>query len=277
MGVNTFVGLAPRVEFSRRMLRRLCWCWLIVACCGGFSALMHAAAIDSRPKLVLLLAETEYGTNRTVPAFAARYLEKDFRIIAVNGSMDRVDHRFDRIEELNDADLLLVSVVRRTPPPEQLEVVRRYVMAGKPIVGIRTAGHAFVLNPGKTPAPGNADWPAWDAEVIGGNYTGSHRYPIPAAISAVDATHPILRGVDLPLSLQAGLYKVKPLQPGTHVLLLGTIPEKAEEPAAWTFTHKWGGRVFYTSLGVAANFEVPAFNQLLHNGVLWAAGRIPSK
>lgn len=252
------------------------WLGGMIASVGAATS-VQAATVEARPKLVLLLAETEYGTDRTVPQFAAKYLEEDFRVVTVKGSMDRVDHRFDRIEELNDADLVLISVVRRTPPPGQLDVIRRYIMAGKPVVGIRTAGHAFRLNPGKTPAPGNSDWLEWDAEVIGGNYMGGHRYPVPAIITAVDAAHPLLRGVTLPFSLTAGLYKVKPLQPGAHVLLKGTIPDKAEEPVAWTFTHKWGGRVFYTSLGVAANFEVPAFNRLLHNGVLWAAGRLPVK
>ena len=259
-----------------------------------FHAALHAALLFAadvfasasgapapRPKLVLLLAETEYKTNVTVPAFAKKYLETDFRIVVVTGSMDKVDHRFDRIEELDDADLLFVSVVRRTPPPAQLDVIRRYVASGKPIVGIRTTNHAFLLGPGKgestgtrTPEKGNAHWPEWDVEVIGGNYNRAHFPVAPSIVTAVDPGHPILRGVELPFQHPVSLYKVLPLRPGAHVLLRGTIPGRADEPVAWTFTHKGGGRVFYTSLGVAANFDVPAFNVLLRNGVYWAAGRL---
>jgi len=249
-----------------------------------FSADVFAGASgtrDPRPKLVLLLAETEYKTNVTVPAFAKKYLEKDFRIVVVTGSMVKVDHRFDRIEELDDADLRFVSVVRRTPPPGQLNVIRRYVAAGKPLVGIRTTNHAFLLGPGKGESTGtrpsekgNAHWPDWDVEVIGGNYNRAHVPIVPSIVTAVDPGHPILRGVELTFEHPVSLYKVLPLRPGAHMLLRGTTPSGAEEPVAWTYTHKGGGRVFYTSLGVAANFDQPAFNQLLPNGVLWAAGRL---
>ena len=41
-------------------------------------------------------------------------------------------------------------------------------------MGIRTASHAFSPVKGKTVDAGNAEWPQWDAEVIGGSYTNHH-------------------------------------------------------------------------------------------------------
>ena len=104
---------------------------------------------DPRRKLVLLLADAHADTgNAALPAFAAQYLAREFRVATVNGSMANDNHSFDRIEEIVDADVLLVSVARRAPPKAQLEVIRRHVAAGKAVVGIRTANHAFAVSKG---------------------------------------------------------------------------------------------------------------------------------
>ena len=70
----------------------------------------------------------------------------------------------------------------------------------------------------------------------------------------------------------SSLYKVRPLAKTTTALLLGSIEGKPAEPVAWVNRSKFGGRVFYTSLGHRDDFKQPAFNQLLRNGIAWAAG-----
>ena len=49
------------------------------------------------------------------------------------------------VEAVKNADLVLVSVRRRMPPKEQLDALRAHIAAGKPLVGIRTACHAWCL------------------------------------------------------------------------------------------------------------------------------------
>jgi type 1 glutamine amidotransferase len=44
---------------------------------------------------------------------------------------------------------------------------------------------------------------------------------------------------------------------------------------AWTNTTRAGGRVYYTSLGHPADFEVAGFRKLLVNGIFWALDRPP--
>ena len=146
-------------------------------------------------------------------------------------------------------------------------------------MGIRTAGHAFALSPGQKAPAGGADWPTWDAEVIGGNYSGHYRVTptTVATITAAKPKDPILRGVTLPFPFTYQLYKVSPLRPDAQPLLMGTLPGETPEPVAWTFTRQDGGRTFYTSLGAPGDFKNPAFKQLLRNGILWAAGRLKSK
>lgn len=242
-----------------------------------FAATVLAAsafAADTRKKLVMLIAEHEYETATTLPEFAARHLAKDFRVVTVTGSLAPGETAFDKVNEIADADVLLVSVRRRTPPKAQLEAIRRHVAAGKPVVGIRTASHAFALSRGQKLAEGNAEWAQFDAEVIGGNYSNHHGKGPATRVTLTDANaakHPILKGVTLPFESEGSLYKNTPLKPGAQALLTGAIPGKDPEPVAWTFTRAGGGRTFYTSLGSPSDFKNPSFVALLRNGLLWAA------
>ncbi len=53
-----------------------------------------------------------------------------------------------------------------------MAIIRKYMESGKPLVGIRTACHAFDTR-GKAPA-GHAEWKSFDPDVLGGHYTGHH-------------------------------------------------------------------------------------------------------
>lgn len=239
------------------------------------ASLCHAekASADSRKKLVLLVADREYETPRTLPKFAAQFLEKEFRTVMVSSTAGAEQTGFERIKEITDADVLLVSVRRRTPPKAQLDTIRAYIKAGKPVVGIRTASHAFFLGRGQSLAEGNACWPDWDAEVFGGNYTGHHAKGIRTNITAADGgKHPLLRNVQLPFVSPSWLYKVSPLKSGTVVLMMGAIDGHPAEPVAWTFQRADGGKSFYTSLGHPDDFDQPAFQILLATAIKWAAG-----
>jgi type 1 glutamine amidotransferase len=236
-----------------------------------------AEAKDARKKLVMLIAEPEYETAKSLPEFAAKFLEKNFRVVVVSAPTAPGGDPFDHIDEIVDADVLLISVRRHTPPSAQMSVIRKYVEAGKPVVGIRTACHAFSLAGNKKPEAGNADWPEWDAEVIGGHYTGHHGHGPVVHITATAAADPILHGVPVPFDSDAWFYKVSPLHPGAKPLLSGEIPGQPTEPIAWTFKRADGGRTFFTSLGNPADFKNTSFQRLLRNGVLWAAGITPTK
>ncbi|HWG42453.1 MAG TPA: ThuA domain-containing protein [Gemmataceae bacterium] len=229
---------------------------------------------DKRPHLVMLLAEYEYQTNRTLPEFAHKHLGKDFRVSTVFGNEKKNANDLPGIEALNDADIVLISMRRRALPEKQMEIVRQFVSRGKPVVGIRTASHAFSLR-GSKPPEGCATWEAFDAEVFGGHYTNHHgvgpKVDIKAAEKAAD--HPILQGVHLAeLHGNGSLYQVRPLAKSTTAILIGSIPDKPAEPILWTNATKAGGRVVYTSLGHPDDFKEAAFNRLLSNALHWAAG-----
>jgi nicotinamidase-related amidase/type 1 glutamine amidotransferase len=227
---------------------------------------------DTRPHLAIMMAEDEYETERTLPIFASKYLGKDFRVSFVFGS-DQERNLIPGLDVLNEADVLLVSVRRRVLRPEQMAIVRRFVEAGKPVVGIRTASHAFSLGQ-KPPPDGYVDWPEFDAQVFGGNYHGHHgnNSKSTVRIAPAAADHPILTDAPREAFAQGGsLYQTSPLADGTTVLAIGRIEGQPEEPIAWTFRRADKGRSFYTSMGHKADFDNPAFVRLLMNGIYWAA------
>lgn len=231
-------------------------------------------AADQRPHLVLLIGETEYRTAETLPPFAIQELGRDFRITTVIQD-PATPGDLPGIEAVNEADVVLLSLRRRPLPPAQLDVIRRYLAAGKPLVGIRTASHPFHLRDQPPPA-GLADWPTFDREILSGNYQGhfGHDKPTRIEFRAGAVTHPILAGLQLdPFTVQGGLYQNHRLPAGPVVIAEGRIEGRIEpEPVAWTWQRPDGGRTFYTSIGDPSAFQLPLFRRFLAHGVLWAAG-----
>ncbi len=226
-----------------------------------------------QPHVVFVIGEGEYKTAETLPVFAKKYLEPlGLRVTIV--SADASDgNNFPGLEILKSADLLFLSVRRRSPPQEQLDLVREYIASGRPVVGIRTACHAFHTR-GEHP-DGHDEWQEFDPEILGGHYTGHHGDGPKTALRVADGAeqHAILRGIDVSGFVGNGsLYQVSPLADDTVPLLFGSIPDTPAEPVAWT-RMVGKSRVFFTSLGHPDDFASEEFNHLLANGVLWALGR----
>ncbi len=218
---------------------------------------------DRRPKLTMLIAEDEYQTANTLPQFAAMHLLPQLRVSTIYGDpKDRTT--IPGIEALVEADALLVSVRRRPLKSSDMEIIRAFVNAGRPIIGIRTASHAFCLRDGK-PVDGLVQWPEFDAYAFGGNYTNHYGNELQPKLSRVDDAGVLF-------SSKGSLYKVSPLKPGTRVLLNGKIEGQPAEPVAWTYVRADGGASFYTSLGHPDDFSEPAFQELLANVALNACG-----
>ncbi len=226
---------------------------------------------DTRPQIVFLVAEDEYKTETTLPPFAAKWLAKDYRISFVFDS-EKDKNTLTGTRALDDADVLVVSARRRAFPDSQVAAVKRHVAAGKGIVGIRTASHAFALRGNASPPDGHSVWPQFDAEVLGGHYTNHHQPGTTVRLTAKEAT--LLKGVDLNSLIGHGsLYKVRPLAASATPILEGWISGQEPEPVAWTNLTSSGGRVVYTSLGHIDDFAQPAFQRLLRNAIDWTAGR----
>jgi putative membrane-bound dehydrogenase-like protein len=230
---------------------------------------------DGRPRAVFVIGDEEYKTEKTLPAFANSELEPLGVRCTFIIADPKTPHDFKGIEALNDADLMLVSARRRAPTREQMATIRKYVESGKPVVGIRTASHAFDAR-GKAPE-GHAEWRTFDPDVLGGHYTGHHANEVKPEIEVARGaeSHPILEGVRTPFAGQGSLYKTSPLAASARPLLVGKIAGHPSEPAAWV-NLVGSSRVFYTSLGHPGDFDNPSFRRFLRNAVFWALDRRPS-
>lgn len=226
-------------------------------------SLPHRFAGDKRPHLAVLVAEDEYETPNTLPAFANTHLRKSLRVSFVFGDMnDRAS--IPGLEAIDGADALLISVRRRPLLAADLQRIQRFVTSGKPVIGIRTASHAFCLRDGKQ-IEGLVQWPEFDAYAFGGHYTNHHGNELVASIRSQNAEKPLMKS-------NGSLYQVSPLGPGTSVIWTGKVDGHAEEPVAWTNVRPDSGLSFYTSLGHKTDFEHPGFRELLANAVLNACG-----
>jgi nicotinamidase-related amidase len=228
--------------------------------------------VKRRPHVVFVIAEREYDTQETLPAFARKYLG-NYRCTFCLARADDGEGRDDikSLHALYDADLMVLSMRRRQLPVTQMDHLERYIRAGKPIVALRVSVVPFQVR-GKV-APGHVVWDRFDREVLGCNYqgynsksreTGCDVWSVPAA-----AAHPILDGVAAKFHSQSWIYRQRPLTDTTTTLLMGRwSTEDPDEPVAWTNAYE-DARIFYTTLGHPNDFQIEAFNRMLSNAICW--------
>ena len=231
---------------------------------------------DKVRRVALVIGENEYRTWETLPEFAREHLGfRGFQIDRVEASEREGDGDFKNWEAIRGADLVVVSVRRRPAPAGMLALIREHVAAGKPLVGIRTASHAFAARGAEFAA--ERSWPTFDEDVLGARYM-DHYGKGPGRRTRVrqateTAGHPVLAGVDAEGLFESHLYRSRSLYRTVTPLLVGRTEDgkSDEEPVAWVNTRD-NRRVFYTSLGAPEDFARPMFRRLLLNGMLWALG-----
>jgi type 1 glutamine amidotransferase len=208
-------------------------------------------------RLVMLSGSFEYDSEDSLTVLRD-YLAEHAPAIESSLVVYKTEEDSPSLEILDDADVLLVFTRRLQLEGPELERIKRYCAEGRPIVGVRTASHAF------------QNWLEFDAQVLGGSYDG-HFGSGPACrveLATDSAQHPVLREV-LPFESQGSLYRNTPIADDATVLLTGQADDK-KEPVAWTRNHQ-GGRVFYMSLGHQKDFWELDFLRLIENAIMWVA------
>ncbi|WP_406695563.1 HEAT repeat domain-containing protein [Singulisphaera sp. Ch08] len=258
-------------------IRRLLFAWVGMALVG-FGSATRAAEPAPVPHLVFLIGEEGYRTGETLPEFIQRELASPgFRTTIIRPDPNDPNH-FPGLDALKKADLLVLSVRRRTLPEAELALIRGYLEAGKPLVALRTSSHAFALSSGSPPA-NHAQWADFDVAVLGGRYAGDlpNQAGTDVSIAPGAEKQELLAGLPSASFHSAGsLYKSVDLGSKTTVLLRGQTVDQGQAvsyPVAWTNRFQENSRVFYTSLGHPDDFKLPAFNRLLSNAIHWALNR----
>ena len=240
-------------------------------------ALLTCAA--SAANIVIMTVEdpNNYEAPRTMREFAEKELRPlGHRVTLIEGDKPQMHHFAGLVEALKDADLLVLFSRRRFPPKEQMAAIRAHLAAGKPLLGIRTANHAFIPKPNEVVDASLAPWPEFTHEVLGGENTGYETKGLPYGVSIAPGAEAraLVQGVNVAnIHGYQSLYKVLPLAADATPILIGSAQDPAAtppQPVAWTRTYGPGkARIFYTSLGAPEDMRSADVQKLLLNAVAW--------
>jgi type 1 glutamine amidotransferase len=269
--------------------------------------------------IVLVSGDEEYRSEEALPQLG-KILAKHhgfkctvlFAIDPKDGTINpNKTENIPGLEALQTADLMVIFTRFRNLPDEQMKHIVDYVESGKPIVGLRTATHAFNFKGGnssytryayKSKEKGWED--GFGRQVLGEtwiNHHGQHgKQSTRGLIVKGQEEHPILRGIkDGDIWGPTDVYEVRlPLPGDSKPLVLGQVLEGMKPtdkplegkkndpmmPIAWvkTYAGKDGrtGRVFTTTMGASQDLESAGLRRLLVNACYWSLGledKIPGK
>lgn len=229
-----------------------------------------------QPKIVFLITEDpdNYEAHKTIPAFAEMLRKKHgYETRVLLGSGAHGAYRYNNFEMILEANVLVVFARRIALPQEQITLLKRYLENGKPLIGIRTANHAFTAR--TNIAAGFEDWPGFVPEILGCDNHGYGPVAPGTDVSVVrqSANHQILQNVQpTQWHSKGNLYLVAPLLDTNATILLQGKVNHINQPVAWTRT-AGKSRIFYTSLGFPDDFKSTPFTTLLANAILWSLGK----
>ena len=303
---------------------------LLSACCVLISLAVPVKAADpwlevaggdgpgKGKKVVLVSGDEEYRSEEALPQLAkilARHHGFDctvvFAIDPATGMINpNTNDNIPGLEKLASADLMVIATRFRNLPDEQMKHVDAFLKAGKPVVAMRTATHAFNIPEGRTYRRYSWDFPGegfaqgFGRQVLGETWIshhGGHGSESTRGLLPPDAKdHPILKGIkDGEIWGPTDVYGVRlPLPGDSKPLVLGAVlagmkpdsPPVAGEknepmmPVAWTKSYSVEGgpkgRSFTTTMGAATDMTAEGTRRMLVNACYWAAGleaKIPEK
>lgn len=246
----------------------------------GFSV-QKSFAVDllKRKHIVFLINDNDslnYMAHQTIPKFANLLQNQshgEYRTTVILGTGENGSYRFSELEQIEDADLLVLFLRRVALPTSQVNSIKKYINSGKPVLGLRTANHAFSLLPNMSLTQGHVAWDNFVADVLGceNRGYGGVEWGTNVSVSNEDALqHPILLGVDKQWHSKGNVYKVAPLlDKNSYVFLFGEADGEVQ-PIAWSRRISGSlNKVFYTSLGHPEDFKDKNFSVLLRNAISW--------
>jgi type 1 glutamine amidotransferase len=276
---------------------------------------LRAAGVPSGPgkgkRIVLLSGDDEYRSEEGLPQLAKILSARHGFNCTVLYAIDPADGTIKPdlqtdipgLEALDSADLMVMLLRFRDLPDTQMKHIVDYVESGRPIVGLRTATHAFNLKSSPTYARYSWNSKQWDGgfgrQVLGETWIdhhGEHGIQSTRGILVKGAeNHPILRGIrDGDIWGPTDVYEVRlPLPGDSRPLVLGQVVDGMHPddppaqgklndpmlPIAWVKTYKTA-RVFTTTMGASQDLLNEGVRRMVVNACYWALGmeaRIPAK
>ena len=284
---------------------------LIVSPCVAFAEdgwvhLKGKAGPGAGKHVVLIAGDEEYRSEETMPMLAQLLAKRHGFDCTVVFSMSEDGTYIDPnngaslagTQALDDADLMIIGTRFRHPSDDAMKHIDDFVQAGKPIIGLRTATHAFAGLKGQYAHYNNGyngdKWKGgFGRQVLGEKWINHHGHHGQQATGGVIVPemkdHPVLRGVDeKSIFGLSDVYGVRlPLPGDSQPLVLGAvlegmtlgdspIPGKKNAPmmpVVWTKTYQTSGgttgRVVTTTMGASLDFVEPGLRRIVVNSVYW--------
>jgi hypothetical protein len=288
----------------------------ILLLAGALAAQAHAAGPGERKRIVLVSGDDEYRSEEGLPQLARILSTRHgFRCTVLYSTDPRdgtikpdLHTNIPGLEVLDTADLMVLLIRFRDLPDSQMKHIVDYVESGRPIVGLRTATHAFDLKSSPTYAKYSWNSRVWDGgfgrQVLGETWIDHHgrhgEQSTRGVLVESERNHPILRGIrDGDIWGPTDVYEVRlPLPGDSRPLVLGQVlegmhpsdpPAKGRVndpmlPVAWvkTYTGAQGrtARVFTTTMGASQDLLNEGVRRMIVNACYWALGmedRIPAR
>ena len=256
--------------------------------------------------VVLVSGDEEYRSEEALPQLgkilAKRHGFKCTVLFAIDPETGEIDPNTNSnipgLGALASADVMIIATRFRDLPDAQMKHIADYLAAGKPIIGMRTATHAFKVAPGKTYSKwtyNSKEWPGgFGRQVLGDTWVSHHgrhgRQSTRGVIVPHEKTHPIVRGCD-DIWGPTDVYTVRlPMQTGCRPLVYGQVltgmkptdtaltgkKNNPMMPVAWTRTYEITpgrkGKVFTTTMGSSTDLSSVGVRRMLVNATYWAAG-----
>jgi hypothetical protein len=261
-------------------------------------------------RVVLLAGDEEYRSEESLPMLGKLLSQRHgfhctvlFSINPADGTIDPVNQtNVPGLHLLETADLVITAFRFRELPDRDMGHFVNYLQAGKPIIALRTATHAFNYTRNKQ-SPfakwdfASKDWPGgFGQQVLGETWINHHGdHDAEATRGLIDGTqakHPVLRGV-VDVFGPTDVYGVVHLQPADTVLMHGLVlkgmaPEsppnwrKSLMPLVWIRDHTWPNgkttRALTSTIGAAVDFQSEDLRRLIINATYWLTGlEVPAK
>ena len=255
--------------------------------------------------IVLVSGDEEYRTEESMPMLAKILSQKHgFKCTVLFAlgpdGAEYIDSNNSTgirgFEALATAELLIIGTRFRNPDAEQAKYVTDFLNAGKPVIGMRTATHAFQ---GKGTF-GSIPYGDFGLKVLGETWVSHHGHHkkegARGVIEAAQADHPILRGVK-DIFAPSDVYGVTHLTDADKVLMRGAVTESLDpkspnvageknspmQPFAWVheYTRPSGegtGKSFCTTGGASVDLVNEDLRRMIVNAALYLTGRdVPAK
>ncbi|MEE8451436.1 MAG: ThuA domain-containing protein [Thermoguttaceae bacterium] len=303
---------------KRNVATRLSMFVILASACLQVSAADPWVVLDGHDgpgkgkHIVFIAADDEYRSEDLIPQYAKiAAVHHGFKctvLFPVNKETGLIDpNTLDNVpglEALETADLMVLFARFRELPDDQMKYIVDYTNSGKPIIGLRTATHAFNYRTNRESPYAKYSFRSqdpkggWGRQVLGEtwiNHYGRHKVESTRGVVAPGMEeHPIVRGTE-DIWGPSDVYELTTLEGDCKPLVMGQVlsgmtpddkpnPEKPALPIAWTktFTGTSGiaARVFTTTMGHSFDFKSEGFRRLMINACYWCMGledKIPER